>query len=298
MMNSVDGLCGDFQGVTSSSTKQCAYSKPELRMASWMVPSNSSSVPTHLMSELKKETEICSKAMVQPTKVAKAYKAATGRCTLLKHLTMDRPGKKCFSKTPVTQCGPSCKPQASKLTVKPVDFTCLPLGRQAEHYMSKVNKGVQMPELANLDTSFTTEMAQPAHCIHALVPSFESGSDCPPWSFSSIYCKTKKMSSEHPHNVVTPKSVSSESGSDCPPWSFSSIYCKTKKISSEYPHHDVTPESVPSESEDCPPWSFSSIYCKTKKISSEYPHNIPHVTSPLKMVTPFRLLKVSPPNGR
>merc|ERR1712198_691790 len=132
--------------ATQTVTSQCVLSKPELEVASWMIPSSSSSsvsssVPSHLMSELKKETEMCSKVMVQPTKVAKAYKAATGRCTILRHLTEQLPGKMCFSKVPVTQCGPSCKSQGSEMTVKTVPFTCLPLGRQAKHYMTKVQRG-------------------------------------------------------------------------------------------------------------------------------------------------------------
>merc|ERR1719423_566755 len=122
------------------------------------------------MSELKKETEMCSKVMVQPTKVAKAYKAATGRCTILRHLTEQLPGKMCFSKVPVTQCGPSCKSQGSEMTVKTVPFTCLPLGRQAKHYMTKVQRGEPMPELATMETSFTTQMRQPAHCATPLSP--------------------------------------------------------------------------------------------------------------------------------
>merc|ERR1712126_512687 len=178
MKNKLSGMCGNFMKpiVSQTVTSQCVLSKPELEVASWMIPSASSSsvsssVPSHLMSELKKETEMCSKVMVQPTKVAKAYKAATGRCTILRHLTMQRPGKMCFSKVPVTQCGPSCKSQGSEMTVKPVPFTCLPLGRQAEHYMTKVQSGEPMPELASMETSYTTEMRQPAHCVHALVSS-------------------------------------------------------------------------------------------------------------------------------
>merc|ERR1719300_957908 len=118
LKNKLSGLCGNFMKpiVSQTVTSQCVMSKPELEVASWMIPSTSSSVsssvPSHLMSEPKKETEMCSKVMVQPTKVAKAYKAATGRCTILRHLTMQRPGKMCFSKVPVTQCGPSCKSQS------------------------------------------------------------------------------------------------------------------------------------------------------------------------------------------
>merc|ERR1711973_964065 len=176
LKNRLGGLCGNFMKpiVSQTVTSQCVYSKPELEVASWMIPSASSSVsssvPSHLMSELKKETEMCSKVMVQPTKVAKAYKAATGRCTILRHLTEQLPGKMCFSKVPVTQCGPSCKSQGSEMTVKPVPFTCLP-PRQAEHYMTKVQSGEPMPELATMETSYTTQMRQPAHCVHALVSS-------------------------------------------------------------------------------------------------------------------------------
>merc|ERR1712112_111500 len=94
MKNKLSGLCGNFMKpiVSQTVTSQCVMSKPELEVASWMIPSaSSSSVPSHLMSELKKETEMCSKVMVQPTKVAKAYKAATGRCTILRHLTEQLP---------------------------------------------------------------------------------------------------------------------------------------------------------------------------------------------------------------
>merc|ERR1712198_639341 len=91
LKNKLAGICGNFMKpiVSQTVTSQCVLSKPELEVASWMIPSASSSsvsssVPSHLMSELKKETEMCSKVMVQPTKVAKAYKAATGRCTILR----------------------------------------------------------------------------------------------------------------------------------------------------------------------------------------------------------------------
>merc|ERR1719342_1321302 len=91
LKNKLSGMCGNLMKpiVSQTVTSQCVLSKPELEVASWMIPSASSSVsssvPSHLMSELKKETEMCSKVMVQPTKVAKAYKAATGRCTILRH---------------------------------------------------------------------------------------------------------------------------------------------------------------------------------------------------------------------
>merc|ERR1712121_263334 len=101
---------------------------------------------------------------VLPTEVAKAYKVATGKCTILR-----RPRQVCLSKIPVTQCGPSCKPQKSQLTVKAVPFTCLPEGPVVEKLIAKVIIGQELPELATKVTSFTAQVRMPAHCIHALV---------------------------------------------------------------------------------------------------------------------------------
>merc|ERR1719295_1026132 len=116
LKNKVAGLCGSFQktlsptgshGATSSGSLSCVYSKPELEVASWTVPkvgsgsrsgSGSVSIPAPLMSELKKESQQCAKVTLNPTKVAKAYKSATGKCTLLRHLSIQRGVKMCFSK--------------------------------------------------------------------------------------------------------------------------------------------------------------------------------------------------------
>merc|ERR1712126_758777 len=173
LKNKGAGLCGSFQKTLSS-----AYSKPELEVASWTVPkvgsgsvSGSVSIPAPLMSELKKESQQCAKVTLNPTKVAKAYKSATGKCTLLRHLSIQRGVKMCFSKVPITQCGPSCKSQDSKMTEKTVEFTCMPAGRQADLYLKKVNQGKLIPEFKNLETSFSSQMPQPSHCVHALVSS-------------------------------------------------------------------------------------------------------------------------------
>merc|ERR1711973_849045 len=187
LKNKVAGLCGSFQktlsstgshGATSTGSLSCVYSKPELEVASWTVPkvgsgsgSGSVSIPAPLMSELKKESQQCAKVTLNLTKVAKAYKSATGKCTLLRHLSIQRGVKMCFSKVPITQCGPSCKSQDSKMTEKTVEFTCMPAGRRADLYLKKVNQGKLIPEFKNLETSFSSQMPQPSHCVHALVSS-------------------------------------------------------------------------------------------------------------------------------
>jgi len=173
LKNKLGGLCGNFQKgiLAETSAGHCVYSKPELEIASWTVLSEStlSTMSPSFLSQLKKETEVCSKITAEPTQVAKAYKAATGKCTLLKHVIETRPGKVCLSQVPVTQCGQSCKPKNSEMTQKAVPFTCLPQGRLAEHYLGKVDLGQELPELAIKETSFTAQVEMPAHCIHALV---------------------------------------------------------------------------------------------------------------------------------
>merc|ERR1711926_64479 len=162
LKNKVAGLCGSFQKTLSSTGSHGATSTGSLSCVS---------IPAPLMSELKKESQQCAKVTLNPTKVAKAYKSATGKCTLLRHLSIQRGVKMCFSKVPITQCGPSCKSQDSKMTEKTVEFTCMPAGRQADLYLKKVNQGKLIPEFNNLETSFSSQMPQPSHCVHALVSS-------------------------------------------------------------------------------------------------------------------------------
>merc|ERR1712240_983221 len=129
--------------------------KPELEVASYWIPSETcSSLPFPVMSQLKKETEQCAVYHVQPTKVAKSYKLSTGKCTLLRHLTLLRPGQMCISKVPVTQCGPSCKSEQSQLVEKSVPFTCMPLAsRLADTYMLKAQSGKPLNELLSAATT-------------------------------------------------------------------------------------------------------------------------------------------------
>merc|ERR1712111_263794 len=172
LKNKLCGVCGNFQKpiMSETITGHCVYSRPELEIASWMIPTGSSSMMSpSILSELKKETEICPKMTVLPTEVAKAYKVATGKCTILRHLIQKRPGQVCLSKIPVTQCEPSCKPQKSQLTLKAVPFTCLPEGPLVEKLIAKVIIGQELPELATKVTSFTAQVRMPSTCVHALV---------------------------------------------------------------------------------------------------------------------------------
>jgi len=92
--------------------------------------------------------------------------ASAGKCTIQKHVTVNRPGQICVSKVPVAHCGPTCKAEASQKSEKVVPFTCLPEGRLAEHYARKSQAGEAIAnELRGMQISFTSKMEQPRHCI-------------------------------------------------------------------------------------------------------------------------------------
>merc|ERR1719391_1875969 len=179
----MSGLCGNIQTpiVSKTLTGQCVYSKPELEIAAWTVPTgeSSSSISPAIRTQLKKETETCSKITVQPTQVAKAYKAFTGKCTVLTHLyyTDHRPSNPfvpfevCFSKYPsVVTCGPSCKPNKSEMVTKRVPVTCMSmLDPRVFEIFQKVMAGQTVPELADMPTDYTNTIRMPATCVHALV---------------------------------------------------------------------------------------------------------------------------------
>lgn len=180
MKSKLCGLCGDCNNDKNgdiSSPQKCVFSKPELKVASYRIPSESCpSMRSELKNELWKETEQCSKYKIQPTKVAQGFKINTGKCTLLRHIIMQQSKEVCISKVPVTQCGPSCKASRSELVEKTVDFVCMPKGRVADLYIKKVHEGQTLDELKNMDTAYKLKIQQPRHCVHALVsgssPSF------------------------------------------------------------------------------------------------------------------------------
>ena len=83
----------------------------------------------------------------------------------MKHIIVPRPRKLCISKVPVSVCGPTCKAEQGQKVEKMVPFVCLPEGRMAEHYARKVHAGESIPELMTMETSFTTKIEQPRHCV-------------------------------------------------------------------------------------------------------------------------------------
>ena len=79
------------------------------------------------------------------SQVVNSYKKDSGSCLRHVNLVQERPGQICFSKRPITQCGPACKASGSGngqdnqgKKEKTVQFGCLnSSSRMAELYKNK-----------------------------------------------------------------------------------------------------------------------------------------------------------------
>jgi hypothetical protein len=181
--NKVVGVCGvSSLGIKGQANtggyKKCTYSKASLEVASYRIESGSCpALKSSMKKELEKEKGQCMKREVVPTKLAKGYLASTGKCTVHKHITIQRPGQVCISKVPVALCGTMCKAEQGQKVEKSVEFICIPEGRLAEHYMRKAQSGESLGnELRSMDASFATKMHQPRHCVASGPVSNQGGS--------------------------------------------------------------------------------------------------------------------------
>jgi hypothetical protein len=171
LKNKLAGICGasnlNIKGGEPTGFKSCAYSKASLEVASNRIQAGSCpQLEQSIKEELEKEKGQCSKVEVAPAKLIKGYMASAGKCTIQKHVTVNRPGQICISKVPVALCGPVCKAEQSQKVEKVVPFTCLPEGRLAEHYARKTQAGEAIAdELRGMEVSFSTKMEQPRHCV-------------------------------------------------------------------------------------------------------------------------------------
>merc|ERR1712203_730795 len=75
-------------------------------------------------------------------------------------------GTSSVSQIPVMQCGGGCAPRS--MVTKPVPYTCLPSSRERviKLYEEKVRRGDILPELRNMEKTFTSKMYLPVTCTH------------------------------------------------------------------------------------------------------------------------------------
>jgi len=115
---------------------------------------------------IKRQLSNCIRPKVEKTKVSQILKMKLGKCTEMKHSTIWQGEKFCISQVPIVECGMGCAPRS--IVNKTVPFTCLPSTnkRVIKLYIEKVRRGDVLPELRNMDKTFTTHMHVPVSCTH------------------------------------------------------------------------------------------------------------------------------------
>merc|ERR1711921_39286 len=103
---------------------------------------------------------------IEKTKVTEIIKSKLETCSQMRHSTIWQGTSFCISQIPVMQCGTGCAPRS--IVTKPMPFVCLPDTRERviKLYEEKVRRGDVLPELRNMQKTFTSEMYVPVSCTH------------------------------------------------------------------------------------------------------------------------------------
>jgi len=162
------GLCGNSNGdkridvLTASSCVAPTYYSAAL---TYRIQESCSPL-TREQEIIKSKISTCIRPKVEKTKVSHIMKTKLGKCTEMKHSTIWQGEKFCISQVPVVECGMGCAPRS--VVNKTVPFTCLPSTnkRVIKLYIEKIRRGDVLPELRNMDKTFTTHMHVPVSCTH------------------------------------------------------------------------------------------------------------------------------------
>merc|ERR1719342_503208 len=163
------GICGGASGDRRSdllTAQSCIALTAEAAALSYRVQDQSCSSLNNQQQAVKQQLNTCLKPQVQKSQVSQVLRMQSEKCSQMKHTMVKQTGKLCISQIPLVKCGGGCAPKAS--IKKSVPFTCIPSDRRRviQLYEEKVRRGVILPELRNMDKSFSTEMYVPVSCSH------------------------------------------------------------------------------------------------------------------------------------
>ncbi len=90
------------------------------------------------------------------------------------------------------------KVESGKSINKTVAFTCLPVGRLADHYLEKAKAGQLLPELKKLETTFEISIEQPKRCEQvSIIKNLKDNIEIA-WNFLNLI-NTKASLRHQPH---------------------------------------------------------------------------------------------------
>jgi len=129
LKNKVCGVCGNLNSLSKddlTGPAKCMHAKAETHVASYRVQSGKcSALPQHVEKQLQQEKSQCVQMKEIPTQIVRALKAQTGKCTVVKHIVVERNNQVCISKAAVTECASACKVFSGQMVAKSVAFTCI-----------------------------------------------------------------------------------------------------------------------------------------------------------------------------
>merc|ERR1712121_294549 len=146
------GLCGAGNGYRRediANAQSCIAQSIQAAALSFRVKDQSCSSLSSHQQQLQQQKVICDKKLSQ-----------------MKHAMMKQTGRLCISQIPIVECGSGCAPKS--LVRKSIPFTCIPSDRKrvVQLYEEKVMRGDILPELRNMDKTFSSEMHVPVSCSH------------------------------------------------------------------------------------------------------------------------------------
>merc|ERR1711917_109659 len=88
------------------------------------------------------------------------------KCQVTKHSMIRQAGKLCISQIPIVECGSGCASRSP--IIRSVPFTCLPSNRErvSKLYTEKVVRGEILPELRNMEKTFSAKITVPVSCTN------------------------------------------------------------------------------------------------------------------------------------
>merc|ERR1712121_590010 len=157
----LQGLCGAGNGYRRTdilTAQSCVAQSQQSAALTYRVKDQSCASLNSQQQVFKQQRIDCDQQKSIKNPILKIVEQKLNKCTQMKHAMIKQ--------TPIVECGSGCS--AKSVVRKSVPFTCIPSDRRRviNLYEEKVMRGDILPELRNMEKSFTADMHVPVTCSH------------------------------------------------------------------------------------------------------------------------------------
>ena len=165
------GLCGNRDGDRRgdiATAQQLQVQNPKAAALSFRVQDQCSQLTQNqqniqAQAQAQASNSVSKKIIKSP--VSNILKGNLEKCSQMKHLILRQSDKVCFSQLPIVECGSGCSPRST--VEKQIAFSCLPADRRVtRHYEERARRGEVLPELRNMEKTFSSKIEIPTGCAH------------------------------------------------------------------------------------------------------------------------------------